>query len=137
VAAARPGIGDPTDEPGTLARGAAIGGIVAVFGAVVLVVLGGVFALHAGLVVVALFLGRFASIGVMSGAAGAGTRESRQAIALGLATGAVLLAQVGLWLWAGVEGGTLGLVDYLVQTYELLVPIQVLLAGGAAWLSTK
>jgi hypothetical protein len=92
---------------------------------------------QAGLVIIALFLGRLTAVGVTSGAGGAGSREVRQAIAISLSVGAIAAAQVVLWLWAGVEGGTLGLFEYLAQTYSIVVPLQLLFAGGAAWLSTK
>jgi hypothetical protein len=137
IDAARPPDGPDDAEPGTVARGAAIGAIVALFCAAILVVFGVLFLFEAGLVIIALFLGRLTAVGVMSGAGGAGSREIRQALAIAISVGAVALAQVALWLWAGVEGGTLGLFDYLAQTYDIVVPLQLLFAGGAAWLSTK
>ena len=46
---------------------------------------------------------------------------------------AVALGQLGLWWYAGTEGGVLPLVDYLAETFGLLVPLQALLAAGFAW----
>jgi hypothetical protein len=137
VDAARPPADDAQPIVGTLARGAAVGAVVALFCGAVLVVFAVLFLFQAGLVVIALFLGRLTAVGVTAGAAGTGTRETRQAISIGLAVGTVALAQVVLWLWASVEGGTLGPFEYLAQTYGVVVPLQLLAAGGAAWLSTK
>lgn len=121
----------------SLARGALIGGIVALFLAAVLVVLGAAFSFTAGLIVVAVFLGRLTALGVASGAAGGGSQAARLVLAVGLSLAGVALAQVGLWLWAGLEGGSLGLVDFLAEVYGALVPLQFLLAGGTAWLSAR
>ena len=121
----------------SLVRGALIGGSVALFLALVLVVLGGLFTFTAGLIVVAVFLGRLTAVGVNAGAGEAGSQASRLAIAVGASLAAIAVAQVGLWLWAGVEGGRLGLFDFLGEVYGALVPLQFLLAGGTAWLSTR
>jgi hypothetical protein len=142
VRAARPGAEPGPDSRESLGRpgptqAALIGGVVALFHVAVLMVLAVVFTFTAGLVVVAVFLGRLTAVGVMAGDGGRSTPGLRRALAVGLSLGAVALAQVLLWLWAGVEGGSLGLVDYLVETYGPLIPLQFLLAGGAAWLSAK
>jgi hypothetical protein len=142
VRAARPGPGadpeaiGPLGRPGST-RAALIGGLVALFHVGVLVLFGVVFTFTAGLIVVAVFLGRLTAVGVVAGDGGRSSPALRRWLAVGLSLAAVTLAQVGLWLWAGVEGGTLGMVDYLSQTYGPLVPLQFLLAGGAAWLSVK
>ena len=41
----------------------------------------------------------------------------RVVIAIALSVGAVLLGQLGLWLYARVEGGVLPLLDYLAEVY--------------------
>lgn len=137
VQAARGEAADAGTGGPSLVRGALIGGIVALFLAAVLVVLGGLFTFTAGLIVVAVFLGRLTAVGVNAGAGDAGSPAARLALAVGLSLAAVALAQVGLWLWAGFEGGTLGLFDFLGEVYGALVPLQLLLAGGTAWLSTR
>ena len=43
------------------------------------------------------------------------------------------LGQVGLWLLARGEGGVLPLVDYLGETFGILVPLQLAIAGLVAW----
>ena len=49
----------------------------------------------------------------------------------------VLVAQIGIWLYARAEGGALGLVDYLAQTFGPLVPLQFAIAALVAWWSTR
>ena len=50
---------------------------------------------------------------------------------------AILLGQVGLWLFARSEGGVLSPIDYLAQTFGVLVPLQVLAAAAAAWWTAR
>jgi len=127
-----PSLGRPS-----LLRGALMGGLVAAFLAAVIVVLGEGFGFTAGLAIVALFLGRLTAYAVSAGGGTAGSQPLRVLLAVGLALGGIALAQVGLWLWAGVEGGTLGLVDYLAQTFGPLVPLELTLAAGAAGLTVR
>ena len=85
-------------------------------------VLGGPLSITAGLV------GAAAVIGWLAGLA---TRPLRAA-AVAVAVGSVALGLVGIWLFAGLEGGTLGLVDYLAQVQGILVPIELVVAGTLA-----
>jgi hypothetical protein len=136
VQAAR-GAGPEAETGGpSLARGALIGSVVALFLAAVLAVLGGAFDFTAGLIVVAVFLGRLTAVGVNSGAGDAGSPASRLAVAVIVSLAAIAVAQVGLWAWADLEGGSLGLFDFLGEVYGPLVPLEFLLAGGTAWLSS-
>ena len=48
-----------------------------------------------------------------------------------------MAGQVGLWLYAGSEGGVLSLVDYLGETFGPLVPLQVVIAPAAAWMAAR
>ena len=57
----------------------------------------------------------------------------RQALAAGLAAVGVALGQLGLWLVARQEGGTLGLVEYLGEVFGILVPLQLVIAVVVAW----
>lgn len=50
-------------------------------------------------------------------------------IAVALSVGSVALGLVGIWLFAGLEGGSLGLIDYLGEVHGWLAPI--LLAAAA------
>jgi hypothetical protein len=52
----------------------------------------------------------------------------RVRLALVLATAGVILGQLGLWLFARYEGGVLGPLDYLAETFGLLVPLQLVIA---------
>ena len=110
--------------------------LVALVGVVVIVLTGGLLAVSAGLLVVS------AAIGWTVGAAlvaGSGRRAERgdRVVAILLALAAVLLGQLGLWWYAGLEGGVLPLIDYLGQTFGFLVPIEIVLAGIGAWWATR
>jgi hypothetical protein len=99
-------------------RGIAVG----LGGAIVITVLGGPLSVTVGLV------GAAGAIGYLVGAA---MRPLRLA-AVVVAVGAVILGLVGIWIFAGIEGGVLGIVDYLADVQGILVPIQLLVAGALA-----
>jgi hypothetical protein len=104
---------------GTFARGA----LAALGGAAVMTLLGGPLSVTLGLVVVAAFTGWLvASI----------VRPFVWA-AVGLAVGSVVLGLVGIWLFAGLEGGALGLVDYLGQVQGPLVIVEMAVAALVAF----
>ena len=50
---------------------------------------------------------------------------------------AVILGQLGLWLYARIEGGVLSLPDYLGQTFGFLVPLQFAAAMLVAWWTAR
>jgi hypothetical protein len=142
----RTGDGDPApgsnDGPGSTARALGFGTIAAVGGALAIVVFGGVLAISAGLLVVAVAAGYAVGVAVPAGAGSPGrpnttSRATRRGIAVGLAGMAIVLGQVGLWLFARSEGGVLSLPDYLAQTFGALVPLEIALAVGAAWWTTR
>ena len=54
-----------------------------------------------------------------------------------LAVAAVAVPQLGLWQNARVEGGVLSPLDYLWEVYGPLVPIELAVAAGVAWLVTR
>jgi hypothetical protein len=143
---ARMGIGDTAAGAG--ARGSrsalatpllkAVGA--SIVGAALLFALGALFASTAGLLFVAGLSGGaigllLARAAVADGAAGpALTRRGATWIAVGLSFAAVAAGGIATWLFARGEGGTLGLIDYLVETFGLFVPGEVVLAAiGAAW----
>ena len=112
----------------------------ALAGAVLLYLLGALLSSTAGLVVVAgltgaavgLLLARAAKPGPDDAPAMSGRAASWLAIAFALA--AVAIGAVATWLHALGEGGALGLLDYLGETFGLLVPAELLVAGvAAAW----
>ena len=61
------------------------------------------------------------------------TRGRTRATAALIALAAVAVGQVGLWLIARGEGGTLDLIDYLAEVFGALVPAELLIAGVVAW----
>jgi hypothetical protein len=115
------------------ARGVAFGSIAAFVGAALIVLLGGAFAISAGLLVVAVAVGYCVGLATVAGAAHTLSTQRRPWIAASLAGLAVVLGQAGLWLYARAEGGVLPPIDYLAQTFGPLVPLELLLAAGMAW----
>jgi hypothetical protein len=115
-------------------------GIAAAVGAALLFLVGAVVAATAGLVFVSGVMGT--GIGLLLARAAVSTDERAAALsrgsvkllAVGIAAGAVVVAGVATWLNARVEGGTLGLLDYLLETFGLFVPAGLFVAAlGAAW----
>ncbi len=126
-----------TPRPGSPARAAVFGVLAAIAGAIVIVLLGGVLAMSTSLLVVAPLVGWAVAWSLKTGAGASVARARLALMALLLALAAVLLGQVGLWLYARTEGGVLPLLDYLGQTYGLLVPLQFLFAAPVAWVSAR
>jgi uncharacterized membrane protein YidH (DUF202 family) len=119
------------------ARGVAWAAIVAVAGAAFVVALGGPLAVSLGLVVVAFLIGRFVALAMRAGTGTTITPGRRAATAVTVAILGILLGQVGIWLYARSEGGVLGLVDYLGQTFGWLVPAQLLVGAAVAWWTAR
>lgn len=115
---------------GARASSLGLGTLAALAGAATTVVLGGVMAVSGGLLIVAVVTG----YAIGSSVAG---RSRAMWLAVTLAVAGILLGQVGLWLFARVEGGVLTLPDYLAQTFGILVPAQVFLAAAAAWWTAR
>jgi hypothetical protein len=115
----------------------------ALAGAAATVVLGGVFAMSAGLLVVAAATGYAVGLAMAAGAGAGGARgASAKDPAMRwmppiLAVVGVVLGQLGLWLFARTEGGVLSLPDYLGQTFGFVIPLQVLVAGVVAWWTAR
>lgn len=124
-------------RPTSSSRAAVYGLVAALVGAAFIVLFGGVLAVSAGLLIVAALTGRAVGLGVAIGAGSSLADTRRVASAIALATGAIVLGQVGLWLYARTEGGVLSLVDYLGETFGILVPLQVALAAAVAWWSAR
>jgi len=123
----------PEAASGSLARAVAYGAIAALGGALLTVLLGGVVALSAGLLVVWAAAGNVIGMVTKLGAGAAVPTSGRAFLAVALALLGVAFGQWGLWWYAGTEGGVLPLVDYLTTTFGVLVPLQALLAAGFAW----
>ena len=126
----------PAAPAGSRPRAMAVAAGVGLAGALATILLGGVFGLAAGLLVVAGATGwgiGAAWVAVGQPAVGAG----RPWVAATLALGSVVAGQLGLWLYARSEGGVLAPADYLGQTFGLLVPLQAVLAIGLAWWTAR
>lgn len=115
-------------------------GFTAVVGAALLFLVGAVVASTAGLVFVSGVMG--AAIGLLLARASVSidnhppalTRGAVTWLAIGIAVGAVVAADVATWLNARAEGGTLGVLDYLWETFGLFVPGELFVAAlGAVW----
>ena len=137
---AAPGLSASSSGRASLVRPIARAGLAAAVGAALLFLVGAVVASTAGLVFVSGVMGT--AIGLLLARAHVSTDERAPALtrtavtwlAIGIATGAVVVADVATWLNARGEGGTLGLLDYLLETFGLFVPGELLVAAvGAAW----
>lgn len=126
--------GDPTASP---TRGVALGIVAAVVGAVATTILGGVLAVSAGLLVVAVATGWAVAVGLRTGGGQRLSTDRRVRLALGLATLSVAMGQAGLWLYALTEGGVLWPLDYLAQTFGPIVPLEFVAASVVAWAAAR
>ncbi len=128
----------PVEDPAaTPVRGVASGIVAAAIGAAAIVLLGGVLAVSSGLVVVAGATGWAVASALRAGAAHRLGIRSRVRLAMGLALLAVILGQVGLWAYARSEGGVLGPLDYLAETFGVLVPLELFVAWIVAWATAR
>lgn len=114
--------------------------VVAIVGTLALYALGALLSSSAGLVFVAGLTG--AAVGLLLARAaspGRGdepvlTRRRTMWLAIAISILAVVVAAVGTWLHAIGEGGALGLIDYLFDTFGVIVPLELLIATvAAAW----
>jgi len=112
----------PLPDRERVLRGIAVG----IGGAILMTLLGGPLSIVAGLV------GAAGAIGYVVGAV---MRPLRGAAVL-VALGSVALGLVGIWLFAGIEGGVLGIVEYLADVQGLFVPVELVVAGVLAALAS-
>lgn len=125
------------DPSASAARGVLFGLLAAVVGAGVLTVLGGVLTVSSGLIVVAAATGWAVGVAIRLGARERLTGSRRVRLAIGLAIFAAALGQAGLWLYARTEGGVLGPLDYLAEVFGFLVPVELIAAWIAAWVTAR
>jgi hypothetical protein len=128
-----------TANRGSARSGLVLSTIAALVGAAAIAVGGGLLTMTAGLLVVAAVVGWVVAVLVSIGVdrpAGRASRTRRRWTATGIALAGVALGQLGLWLIARQEGGTLGLLDYLAEVFGVLVPLELALASGIAWWRT-
>ena len=133
--------GEAAAATGSPLRGPLVRAVVAAaLGTAALVLVGAVLASTFGLLFVAAAFGAASGLLLARAAvpaepgASATSRRTVSRLAIGIALIAVAAADVGLWLYARGEGGTLGLVDYLWTTFGPFVPgVAVVAVVAAAW----
>lgn len=123
---------------GVSVRGVGIAALVASTGAAVFFVLGQLN-LGPGLLAVAAFTGWITAVALVDLGGGAGLRPGpgRIAVAAGLAGGAILVAILLDWAWAGQQGGVLGPLDYIAARYGSAAILDVAVAGLLAGLHAR
>ncbi len=123
--------GDPVARRG-VARAVVVGVLVVDAGAVLFFVLG-LLDLGIGLVVVAAFVGWVTALAlVWSGRDGIPVARARMAIAAFLGGWAVVAGILLDWVFALLQGGVLGPLDYVAERYGLVALLSVIVAAGVA-----
>lgn len=117
---------------------AARAGLVAAVGAVAIVGMGGALAYPFGLPFIGAGMGiavglLTARAAVPENGATAVPRRTVVRVAIGLAVAGLVAGFLGLWLFAVSEGGTLGPLQYLSETFGLLVPGVAFVTVVTAW----
>jgi hypothetical protein len=125
------------DRPASRRRGLVLGALAALVLAAALVIAGGLLLITAGLIAIAGIGGWAVGLAVRVAAGSTLSRRDRMGAAVALAVAGVVLGQLGLWGYAELEGGALGLIPYLAEVFGFLVPLEVAAAGVAAWLAAR
>ncbi len=128
---------EPPDRPASRARGLALGAVAGLGLAAALVIAGGLLLITAGLIAIAGIGGWAVGLGVRVGTRSTASRRGRMGASVALAVLGVALGQLGLWGYAELEGGALGLIPYLAEVFGFLVPLEVVAAGLAAWIAAR
>lgn len=110
--------------------------LVSLVGAAVIVALAGVLAQTTGLLAVA-GIGGIAIGRTLRTAGDALAAPARLALSIVFALDMVILGNLGTWAFAIAEGGVLGPIDYLAETFGPLVPIELAVASVAGWLAAR
>lgn len=112
--------------------------LVAAVGSLLLTIVGSILASTGGLLFVAGVMG--AALGLVlsraavpSGVAAPVPRRTVAWIAIGLSVAAIAVSAFATWVYARGEGGTLGLLDYLLATFGPFVPAEAVIASVTAW----
>lgn len=127
----------PVAPTGSTMRALGMGLIAAVAWAGATILFGGVLAVSLGLLVLAGAFGRLIALAVAWGGGPGLAPRSRLAITLASVVDGFLVGQVGLWAYARAEGGVLPPVEYLMTTFGVVVPLQLLIALGVAWWTAR
>lgn len=128
--------GDETAPPsraGGPIRGIILASGVGTIGSAASIALFALASVSAGLLVVAALTGLFVAEALRAGGGATIPAGLRRGLAVATAIESVAVAQLGIWLYARAEGGALGLIDYLAQTFGPLVPLQFAIAALVAW----
>ena len=123
---------------GSPTRAIGMGIVGALVGVGVFLVLAIAYSYTAGLVVVAIFTGRFIGLFVRAGAAGSLASPARTLVSIVIFLVALAGAILTTWLVAGLQGGVLSLGDYLEQAYGApIVALEFMLGTLMAWWSAR
>ena len=122
---------------GSVSRALLVAIPAAIFALAAYVAIAGPLSISEGLVVVAILAGSLIGRSVKTGAGAGVDRRRRVRIALAITGAWFVLAQVGTWQFALSEGGVLPILDYLGQTFGLIVPLVAIAAAVAAWWSAR
>jgi len=111
--------------------------LAALLGAAAIFVLEGLLSVTTGLVAAMAATGWIVGRAI-NGAGDALTASTGLALALFLVVDAVVLGNLLTWLNAVVvEGGVLGPIDYLAETFGLLIVVEIAAGAVAAWAATR
>jgi len=135
---------EPTATDGTSAQGGsprralAMGILGAWVGTIVYLILAIGFSFSAGLIVVAVFTGRFIGLFVRAGAAGSLSSPARVTLAVVIFLASMAISILATWLAAGMEGGVLPIGQYLDEAYGTpLISLEFMLGTLMAWWSAR
>jgi hypothetical protein len=128
---------EPPEPPGSPVQAFVFGGAVALLGAVTMTLLLAVFAVEAGLVIIAGVTGLFVAVAVRRGGRGSMPPRRRTGLSIVLAIGGVALGFVGTWLYGLSAGSPLGLLEYVDQVFGLLAVLLPVVAAVLAWLGNR
>ena len=128
---------EDASRPRSRGRGLALGAAAALLLALAITVAGEILLITAGLLAVAAIGGWFAAVAVRTGAGATLHAGGRVGASVLLAVAGVALGQLGLWAYAELQGGVLDPVAYLAEVHGFLVPLELLGAAVAAWLTAR
>ena len=130
-----PGGGSSEGSPGRAIIMGIAGGAI---GVAIFLILAIGFSFSAGLLIVAIFTGRFIGLFVRAGGGETLSSAGRVLAAIIIFLAALVVAMVATWLWSRGEGGDLGLVDYLDQVYGTpLIALEFMLGTLVTWWSAR
>ena len=127
----------PTPLTGSTMRALGAGLAAALGWSLATILFGGVLAVSLGLLVLAAAFGRLIALAVAWGGGSGLAAGPRLAIALATVVDGFLVGQFGVWAYGRLEGGVLAPVEYVMTTFGIVVPLQLLVALGVAWWTAR